>query len=67
MLKYRIKIILDFCKEKGAVFNRSFFIFTGELKHQRTGEKSSCRSVAKKSCENAKRGGIPILKVAGRC
>lgn len=35
MLKYRIKIILDFCKEKGAVFNRSFFIFTGELKHQR--------------------------------
>ena len=28
MLKYRIKIISDFCKEKGAVFNRSFFIFT---------------------------------------
>lgn len=25
MLKYRIKIISDFCKEKGAVFNRSFF------------------------------------------
>ena len=28
MLKYRIKIILDYCKEKGAVFNRSFFLFT---------------------------------------
>ena len=51
MLKYRIKIISDFCKEKGAVFNRSFFIFTVNytIKCNRRGRKkrSSYKSVVK--------------------